>query len=159
MPEPVPIPRSLSAIFKNLEGDREADVRFIRPAHGDLSGWAKQGVLLLNTALTVEQRNAGSHSRPWKTFTDLVLQIVNEEQRDHVAFLLWGKHAIDRASAVGIAEPPYMIIKSAHPTARGRAKQKPFKACHPFSGANAFLTVHDAQPVSRDLAATTNQQD
>jgi uracil-DNA glycosylase len=108
-------------IFKNLEGDREAGVRFIRPAHGDLSGWAEQGVLLLNTALTVEQRNAGSHRRPLKTFTDLVLRVVSEE-RDHVAFLLWGKHAIDRASAVGIAEPPHMIVKSAHPTARGRTK-------------------------------------
>ena len=158
VPEPVPIPRSLSAVFKNLERDREAGAPFIRPANGDLSAWAKQGVLLLNTALTVGQRNAGSHSGLWRAFTDLVLEVVSEEH-DHVAFLLWGKHAIDRASAVGITEPPHMIVKSAHPAARGRTKQKPFKDGHPFTAANAFLTAHGSSPVEWDLAALTPQQD
>ncbi len=158
VPEQVPIPRSLSAVFRNLESDHGANVPFTRPSHGDLSSWAKQGVLLLNTALTVEQRNAGSHSRPWKSFIDLVLQVVNEE-RDHVAFLLWGKHAINRASAVGISEPPHITFKSAHPTARGRTKQKPFKDCHPFSDANAFLGINDARPVNWGLGATpTNKR-
>lgn len=140
VPDRVPIPRSLSAVFRNLESDREAGAPFIRPANGDLSVWAKQGVLLLNTSLTVEQRSAGSHSRLWRAFTDLVLQVVSEECGP-VAFLLWGTHAIDRAAAVDITEPPHMFIKTAHPTARGRTKQTPFREGHPFSAANAFLTA------------------
>jgi uracil-DNA glycosylase len=152
VPKAIPVPRSLSAVYRNLEGDPLASPAFVRPAHGDLSAWAKQGVFLLNTALTVELGRAGSHKRLWTDFTDLVLRVVGEE-RDHVAFLLWGTHAIDRVAAVGIPEPPHLVVRSAHPTARGRTKQTRFRESRPFSCANAFLTDHQLPPVKWDLAA------
>lgn len=151
VPKSVPVPRSLSAVYRNLEGDALASPGFVRPAHGDLTAWAEQGVFLLNTALTVEQGRAGSHKRRWRELADLVLRVVSEE-RDHVAFLLWGTHAIDRVASVGIPEPPHLVVRSAHPTARGRTTQTRFRDSRPFSEANAFLTDHGLEPVQWDLA-------
>jgi len=152
VPRTVPVPRSLSAVYRNLEGDADACPAFVRPAHGDLSAWAKQGVFLLNTALTVEQGRAGSHKRRWREFTDLVLRVVSEE-RDHVAFLLWGAHAIDRVAAIGVPDPPHLVVRSAHPTSRGRTKQTRFRDSRPFSCANTFLEDHGLEPVKWDLPA------
>ena len=77
VPKEEAIPRSLRTIFTNLEDDPAILIE--RPAHGDLTTWAKNGVLLLNTALTVEEGDPGSHSRRWGHFTDVVLQVLNEE--------------------------------------------------------------------------------
>jgi uracil-DNA glycosylase len=156
VPEGVPIPRSLSNIFRNLEADDAIDFR--RPKAGDqtvgdLTDWAKQGVLLINTALTVGEDEAGSHKRHWKTFTNLVLKSVIEEQ-GHVAFLLWGNPAIKCAEDAEISEPPHKLIKSAHPRG-GRSIQKRFKAVHHFSEADDFLATHGRGRVAWNLGADT----
>lgn len=148
VPEDVKFPRSLNAIFRNLEVDK--DIEFSRPKAGDLTGWAQQGVLLLNTALTVKAGLAGSHTHLWRDFTDQVLRVINLEC-DHVAFLLWGKHAIDRATSIKIRDQN-AVFRTAHPTARGRTKQPRFMASRPFFEANSYLASHHPpQPVTWDL--------
>ena len=94
----------------------------------------------------------GSHARRWKHFTDLVLQVINKE-RAHVAFLLWGSHAIRKAMSIPIDEPRHKVIRSAHPAAWAKTNEKPFKDCHPFSEANDFLTSQPLEPVTWDLPA------
>ena len=148
VPNGVAIPRSLKTIYTNLENDPA--IQFSRPDNGDLTSWAKNGVLLLNTALTVEEGSPGSHARRWKPFTDLVLQVINEE-RDYVAFLLWGSPAIRKATSIPINEPPHKVIRSAHPAAWGNTNEARFKDCRPFSEANDFLKSHRVEHVTWDL--------
>jgi uracil-DNA glycosylase len=148
VPKGVRIPRALSAIFRNLGTDEHID--FTRPESGDLSQWAQQGVLLLNSALTVQEGSPGSHRKLWNEFSTQVLQLVSQE-RGHVAFLLWGNHAIELADAAGITAPPHERIMSSHPSAWGKSRNKRFRDSHPFSRANAFLTAHELVPVSWDL--------
>lgn len=138
VPEGVDIPRSLNSIFRNLEADDA--ITFTRTNSGDLTHWAKEGVLLLNTALTVAENDAGSHKRHWKIFTDLVLKTIIDQQK-HVVFLLWGNQAIERASVAGVTEPPHKLIRSAHPRG-GRSRQQRFKDVRHFSSANRFLAHH-----------------
>ena len=145
--EGVAIPRSLNNIFRNLEADDA--IAFNRTNSGDLTRWASEGVLLLNTALTVAEDDAGSHKRYWKAFTDLVLKTIAHEQ-EHVVFLLWGNHAIERASMAGVVDPPHKIIKSAHPRG-GRTRQDRFKNVRHFSSANQFLAHHGAPKVRWSL--------
>ena len=152
VPNDVPIPRSLRTVYTNLENDPAIQMK--RPVRGDLTPWAKQGVLLLNTALTVEDGRAGSHARLWEQFTNLVLRVINDNC-DHIAFLLWGSQAIRKASSIPIDEPPHMVIRSAHPAAWGKTKQTPFKDCHPFSEANTFLASHHPKTVTWDLPASS----
>ena len=148
VPEGVDIPRSLSSIFRNLEADDA--IIFNRSDSGDLTRWAKEGVLLLNTALTVAEDDAGSHKRHWRAFTDLVLKTIVDEQ-EHVVFLLWGNPAIERALAAGVTQPPHKLIKSAHPRG-GRSRQDSFKAVRHFSSANQFLAHHRIPEVRWSLA-------
>lgn len=138
VPEGVDIPRSLKSIFRSLEADDA--IIFNRTNSGDLTRWATEGVLLLNTALTVAENDAGSHKRHWKAFADLVLKAIVREQ-EHVVFLLWGNQAIERALTAGVTEPPHKLIKSAHPRG-GRSRQESFKAVRHFSSANQFLAHH-----------------
>lgn len=142
VPCPLPVPRSLGTIFRNLE----RDPRVQRPESGDLTPWASNGVLLLNTALTVVQGHPGSHARNWMEFTDAVLRAIVAE-RPHVAFLLWGTHAIKKAASVSIHEPPHKVIRSSHPAAWGKSRERRFRDSFPFSEANDFLTDHDIDPV------------
>ena len=118
VPPGVEPPRSLKAIFSNLVTDPGVD--FDWPATGDLTMWATRGVLLLNTALTVHAHVPDSHRARWTDFTDAVLSLVNDEG-DHVVFLLWGRRAIDRGTAIPIGDA-HKVIRSAHPAARGRAE-------------------------------------
>ena len=150
VPDGEAIPRSLRTIYTNLENDPA--IQFSRPHNGDLTSWAKNGVLLLNTALTVEEGGPGSHARRWKHFTDLVLQVINEECA-HVAFLLWGSPAIGKATSIPVKEPRHKVIRSAHPAAWGKTNEERFKDCHPFSEANDFLTSHQLKPVTWGLPA------
>lgn len=140
VPDPVPPPRSLRASFRNLENDER--VPFKTPESGDLTPWGQNGVLLLNTALTVEQGDPGSHARRWIAFTDAVLKAIVTE-RDHVAFLLWGTHAIRTAASVPIEEPRHKVVRSSHPAAWGRTRELRFRDTSPFSEANDFLASHD----------------
>jgi uracil-DNA glycosylase len=142
VPNPLPAPRSLGAIHRNLK----KDPRVQRPKSGDLTPWASNGVLLLNTALTVVQGDPGSHARNWMEFTDAVLRAIVAE-RPHVAFLLWGTHAIKKAASVPIDEPPHKVIRSSHPAAWGKSRERRFRDTFPFSEANDFLTDHGIEPV------------
>ncbi len=127
----VKIPRSLANIFK----ERESDLGLPRPSHGNLLSWARQGVLLLNTNLTVEAGSAGSHRQMgWQILTDQIIQAVSERARSAV-FLLWGADA--QAKRLLIAEPRHRIIASAHPSPL--SARRGFFGSRPFSATNAHL--------------------
>jgi uracil-DNA glycosylase len=127
----VPLPPSLRNVFKELE----SDLGIPRPAHGHLSKWAEQGVLLLNTVLTVRKDEANSHAgRGWERFTDAVLRAVS--RKEHVVFLLWGNAA--RAKAEWI-DARHTRIESAHPSPLSARK---FHGSRPFSRTNVALAAH-----------------
>jgi len=130
---PPPLPRSLVNIYK----ERAEDLGEPAPADGDLTRWAKQGVLLLNTALTVREgaSKAGSHlSLGWSAVTDAVIAAVSRE-RPHVVFLLWGKPA--QAKRPLIDESRHLVIASAHPSPL--SARRGFFGSKPFSRANTWL--------------------
>lgn len=123
-------PPSLVNILKELQADAD-----VTPRSGSLEGWARQGVLLLNTTLTVRQGRAGSHRRQgWETFTDAVISALND--KDHrVVFILWGKDA--RRKKKLIKNPDHRVIESAHPSPL--SAYRGFFGCKPFSQTNALL--------------------
>lgn len=131
----VRIPPSLMNIYKELANDIDG---FKTPRHGYLEHWAKQGVLLLNSVLTVERGLAASHQgRGWEEFTDAVIRAVNEKA-DHVVFMLWGSHAQKKASFVD--QSKHLVLKSPHPSPL--SAHRGFLGCGHFSKANAFLEQH-----------------
>lgn len=134
VPGGVAVPPSLANIYKELE----ADLGVPRPAHGDLSGWAEQGVLLLNTCLTVEGGRAGSHAgRGWEAITDAAVAAV-AARGVPTAFILWGSHAQAKAGRIpALADGPHMVIQSPHPSPL--SAHRGFFGSRPFSRANAFL--------------------
>jgi uracil-DNA glycosylase len=130
----VPPPPSLVNIFDEL--NRDSKVRFDKPEHGDLTMWAKQGVLLLNTSLTVRKGNPGSHTKKgWEEFTDGVIRTVNHSC-DHVIFMLWGNHAQSKKSMIDIRK--HLVLTTSHPSPY--SADRGFKGCGHFSRANAFLS-------------------
>lgn len=134
VPEGVRVPPSLANIYKELA----ADCGIARPAHGDLSGWAKQGVLLLNTCLTVEAGKAGSHAgRGWEAITDACVAAVAARDCPSV-FVLWGGHAQAKIARIpGLADGPHCVIRSPHPSPL--SAHRGFFGSRPFSRANVFL--------------------
>lgn len=127
----VAIPPSLRNIFKELESDLGIE----RPAQGDLARWAAQGVLLLNTVLTVRKDEANSHAgRGWERFTDAALRAVS--RREHVVFLLWGNSARAKAE---LLDARHTRIESAHPSPLSARK---FLGTRPFSRTNTALAAH-----------------
>jgi len=143
VPKGVRTPPSLVNIFKELNSDRG-----IEPAsHGNLEAWAKQGVLLLNSVLTVEAHKAGSHQKKgWETFTDAVIRLVNEQSRP-IVFILWGAYAQAKASFVD--ESRHLVIRSVHPSPL--SAHKGFLGTKPFSKANAFLDKNGVTPIDWTL--------
>ena len=135
VPQEIAIPPSLRNIYKELESDLG-----IPPAtHGNLTRWAEQGVLLLNTALTVEAGQAGSHQqRGWEEFTDAAVAAVAARSEPSV-FVLWGAHARKKfAGVAGLgAGTPHLVLTSAHPSPL--SAYAGFFGSKPFSKANAFL--------------------
>lgn len=133
----VNIPPSLANIYKELE----ADLRIPRPSHGNLTHWARQGVLLLNNALTVEAANAGSHQgKGWEILTDAVVEAV-AARPDPTVFILWGSHAQKKAARVAaLQDGPHLVLKAQHPSPL--SAYKGFFGSKPFSQANAFLQAH-----------------
>lgn len=129
-----PFPRSLTSIFQNLASDPE--ILMADPCNGDLTPWAENGVLLLNTALTFKGRSR-VQLRRWQWFTDLVLEVV-DDKRKPVAFLAWGAPAIKKVETIGIANR-HVLIPTAHPVVWGKSKVRTFKECHPFTEASNFL--------------------
>jgi uracil-DNA glycosylase len=138
VPKGVPVPRSLSNIYKELA----SDLGLPRPDHGDLTAWAHQGVLLLNTSLSVEEGRAGSHAGiGWQTVTDCLIAHVSLATQAAV-FVLWGNHS--RAKAPLIDRSRHLVLESAHPSPLSARK---FLGCRHFSQANAFLVTRGLPPV------------
>ncbi|WP_414901125.1 uracil-DNA glycosylase [Sphingomonas flavalba] len=132
-------PPSLVNIYKELH----ADLGLAPPRHGFLEHWARQGVLLLNSVLTVEMGRAASHQKQgWERFTDAVIALVNDSPRP-VVFMLWGSYAQRKAAFVD--QRRHLVLKAPHPSPL--SAHTGFFGCRHFSQANAFLERHGRQPV------------
>ena len=136
----VMFPPSLQNIFKEIEQDLGTPM----PQSGDLTRWAKQGVLLLNATLTVRAHMAASHQkRGWEEFTDAVIRLVSTE-REHVVFILWGSYA--QSKAVLIDASKHCILRSAHPSPL--SAYRGFFGNHHFSICNQYLQQHKIEPIN-----------
>lgn len=134
------VPPSLKNIYKELEADTGAEI----PDHGSLVSWAQQGVLLLNTVLTVEEGKPNSHQGiGWERFTDSIIAAMNDRDKP-VVFMLWGKPAGMKANRIN-ADKHY-IISSPHPSPF--AARKGFFGSKPFSRANDFLGTIGSEPIN-----------
>lgn len=140
----IALPPSLRNIYRELE----QDVDFINPNHGDLTYWAKQGVLLLNDVLTVKAAAAGSHQKlGWEQFTEHVISFLSEQKSDLV-FILWGNHALKKGKKIDRAK--HLVLVSGHPSPMSANQGKWFGNKH-FSQANTFLVSKGKQPIDWQL--------
>lgn len=137
VPRRIKIPPSLVNIYKELE----SDLGIPRAEHGDLTGWARQGVLLLNNTLTVEAGSAGSHAgKGWDSITDACVTAVVQNDAPSV-FILWGSHAQAKAKRIpGLENGTHHVIASPHPSPL--SAHRGFFGSKPFSRANRFLVEH-----------------
>lgn len=143
VPAGIEKPPSLRNIFKELQ----ADIGMPIPAHGTLTGWANQGVLLLNALLTVEEGKPASHAnKGWELFTDAIIERLIKRQHPTV-FLLWGAYAQKKVQNLHLHIDPtrHLILKSAHPSPLSVTK---FLGCRHFSKANAFLRQHNLPEIN-----------
>lgn len=141
----VKLPPSLRNIYKELQEDCGISM----PEHGDLTSWAKQGVLLLNTSLTVEMGKAGSHRNlGWEEVTDSAISLVNQKENP-VVFILWGNHAHAKQSL--ITNPLHLILTSAHPSPL--SAYRGFFGCKHFSKTNEFLKNNGETPIQWDISS------
>ena len=141
--EGVPLPPSLVNIYRELKSDMGID----NGSHGDLSPWARQGVLLLNSVLTVERGLAGSHrDRGWEKLTDRVVEFLNEQEQPLV-FMLWGSYAQKKADFV--SPERHCILKAPHPSPL--SAHRGFFNCRHFSKANEFLIKNKREPIDWEL--------
>jgi len=143
-------PPSLVNIYKELQ----TDLGLVPPRHGFLEHWAKQGVLLLNSVLTVENGQAASHrGRGWERFTDAVIARVNA-RTDPVVFLLWGSYAQKKAAFVDSVEKggPHLVLKAAHPSPL--SAHSGFFGCQHFSKTNTFLESRGLPPIDWTLPSS-----
>ncbi|MCP8464510.1 uracil-DNA glycosylase [Pseudomonas sp. ZM23] len=135
----VPTPPSLQNIYKELQRDLNLPI----PSHGYLQYWAEQGVLLLNTSLTVEQARAGSHANAgWQPFTDKVIEVVSQ-RCENLVFLLWGSHAQSKQKLIDGQK--HLVLKSAHPSPL--SAYRGFLGNGHFSRTNKFLEQHGLAPI------------
>lgn len=133
------IPPSLVNIYQELESDCGCYI----PNNGFLEKWAKQGVLLLNTVLTVQAHKAFSHRGiGWEKFTDAAIHAVNEQDRP-IVYLLWGKPAQSKKSMLN--NPNHLVLEAPHPSPL--SAYRGFFGCHHFSKANEFLQAHGETPI------------
>lgn len=140
VPEGVPFPPSLQNIFKEIQLDLGKPM----PPTGDLTRWAEQGVLLLNTTLTVRAHQAASHQRHgWEQFTDAAIRALNAE-RENLVFILWGGYA--RSKAQLIDRSRHLVLESVHPSPLS-ANRGGWFGNHHFSQCNAYLREHGEQEI------------
>jgi uracil-DNA glycosylase len=140
VPDGVKPPPSLVNIYKELASDIED---FEIPKHGNLTRWAEQGVLLLNTVLTVQAGQAHSHAKlGWEQFTDVVVQAISDYTQG-VVFLLWGGHAQRKAARVD--EHKHHVLKAPHPSPL--SAHRGFLGCGHFSETNKILTASNREPI------------
>lgn len=136
----VKIPPSLINIYKEIESD--LGIKTVNK-QGDLSAWAKQGVLLLNATLTVKANQAGSHqNKGWERFTDTVIKTLSE-RKENLVFILWGSYA--QKKGLVIDENKHLVIKSAHPSPL--SAYNGFFGSKPFSQTNAYLIFNNQDPI------------
>ena len=139
----VPNPPSLENIFKELQ----TDIGCPKPKNGDLTKWANEGVLLMNTSLTVREHQANSHSKcGWAWFTDSVIKLIST-QKEHVVFILWGGNA--RSKKPLIDSSKHYIIECVHPSPL--SAYNGFFGSKPFSKTNDYLISNGLPPIDWDL--------
>lgn len=139
VPKGVRPPPSLLNIYKELQLEYGTPI----PSDGDLTGWAEQGVLLLNATLTVQQAMAGSHQKKgWEEFTDAVIRAVNE-RHEHVVFMLWGSYAQKKGAFIDRRK--HLVLESVHPSPL--SAHRGFLGCGHFKKANEYLEAHRRQIV------------
>ena len=142
----VQIPPSLVNIYKEITSDLGLPENTF--AHGNLKGWAEQGVLLLNSVLTVERHSAGSHQgKGWEQFTDRIIQLLSDK-REACVFLLWGSYAQKKGSVIDTTK--HLVLKAPHPSPL--SAYRGFFGCRHFSQCNEYLIRHGQTPV--DWTAT-----
>ena len=139
VPEGVEIPPSLKNIYKEIHEDMGERI----PESGDLTRWARQGVLLLNAVLTVRAHQANSHKgKGWEQFTDAIIRAVDGQDRP-IVFLLWGRNARDKKEL--IRNPEHLVLEAAHPSPL--SAYNGFFGCRHFSKCNKFLEAHGAEGI------------
>ena len=142
----VALPPSLRNIFHELHTDLGVPI----PRHGDLTHWAEQGVLLLNSVLTVEAGQPTSHQKQgWEDFTDHVIDVLNQ-QREHIVFILWGAYAQRKGQRIDPNK--HLILKAAHPSPLA-ANRGGFFGCKVFSKSNNYLKQNGIEPIDWQLDA------
>tara|TARA_B110000263_G_scaffold15918_1_gene12878 strand:+ start:401 stop:1015 length:615 start_codon:yes stop_codon:yes gene_type:complete len=140
----VPVPPSLRNIYKELAGD----VNFVPPKHGCLYEWAQQGVLLLNSVLTVEGSLAASHKgKGWEKFTDSVVNQLNDEA-ENIVFVLWGNYAQKKGEMID--RQRHLVLQSPHPSPLSVSRG--FYGNHHFSKINEYLRTHDKTVIDWQLS-------
>ncbi|MBC7753614.1 MAG: uracil-DNA glycosylase [Moraxellaceae bacterium] len=140
VPRDIKIPPSLRNILKELE----SDLKMTLSDSGDLTSWVKQGVLLLNSVLTVEKDKPHSHrKRGWETFTDKIISAVSLKN-DHVVFILWGKPAQEKIGLIDLNK--HLVLESVHPSPL--SSYRGFFGSQPFSRANTWLAKHSLSPIN-----------
>ena len=139
LPDQPDLPPSLQNIYKELQDDLGCEI----PNNGYLKKWAQQGVLMLNTVLTVRAHQAGSHQgKGWEQFTDAIIQAVNAQDRP-IVYLLWGKPAQSKISM--LTNPKHLILKAPHPSPL--SAYRGFFGCRHFSQTNEFLKKNGIAPI------------
>ncbi len=140
VPDGVPIPRSLINIYKEIR----SDIGVASPPSGNLTRWARQGVLLLNATLTVRAHMPGSHQgHGWETFTDHVISRL-QQVRSGLVFMLWGAYAGRKAEQIDPSR--HLILRAAHPSPLSASRG--FFGCRHFSQANAYLVSQGFEPIA-----------
>jgi len=138
VPDGVTIPPSLVNIYKEINDD----LGRASSTHGDLTHWAEQGVLLLNSTLTVQAHLAASHAgRGWEQFTDAVINVLR--QKNHIVYMLWGSYAQKKAALVDASQN--LVLKSVHPSPL--SAYRGFFGCKHFSQANEYLVQNGKTPI------------
>lgn len=142
----VMLPPSLQNIYKEIE----TDLGIARARHGELTHWAEQGVLLLNSVLTVQAGLAASHqNRGWEAFTDAVIRVLNDEC-ENLVFLLWGSYAQRKGRFIDTQK--HLVLKSVHPSPLS-ANRGGWFGCRHFSKTNQYLEAHGKAPIDWSLPA------
>lgn len=143
LPDQKELPPSLQNIYKELHDDLGCTI----PTHGYLKKWAEQGVLLLNTVLTVRAHQANSHQgKGWEQFTDAIISAVNAQERP-IVYMLWGRPAQSKIPM--LTNPKHLILKAPHPSPL--SAYRGFFGCKHFSQANAFLEEHGVEGIDWQL--------
>jgi uracil-DNA glycosylase len=142
----IKVPPSLRNIYKELASDIN---HFKIPNHGNIDNWAKQGVLLLNTSLTVIKDQANSHSKiGWHQFTNKIIETISN-QKEHVVFILWGKNAHDKMEFINPNK--HLVLKGVHPSPLSASRG--FFGCKHFSKTNEYLVSKNLSPINWQIDA------